>query len=133
MTEKYFNERDLLLYFKKEQIDNKILVEEEFAVSSIGDIYYWIENYKKGNISNSDPIEMLKKFEKTVVYIADIDSDQLFNALFTFCDGDIDFWKKPINNNLHPKLSLNYISLKCNDSTPWSEDIVIQMEKFYNL
>ena len=143
MNTNFMSPSDLLNFIEKDLISQDCLDEQEILISSIADLLHICEDCKKGNL-NKD----LRWFEERLaelvnntqsllnrgaISIAELDHDTLNRALFEREQNIvIGLWSKAANQQITPRRSVRYLTLKIVDeSVWWSEDVYLQMEQYH--
>lgn len=108
--------------------------EENFHIGSISDYLYLPEMYKKGvlNISVSSFDEGHKlindKLNSGLFYLQELDHELLKLNLFN--DSELD--PSIVNNKITPRRSITRTVLKLSPNSFWEENIIDEMEDWYD-
>ena len=141
METRFFTPSEVTDYFEKGELKQDLLEGETIAICSIADLLDVCEASKKGNIGIS-PLELYKRFyefdledavREGFVTVIDLDQDNLSSALFERDGGTVmGLWRRAANQNISPKRSIRYLTLRItNDSIWWSEDVNQEMEEYH--
>jgi len=141
MEIRFFSPSEVTDYFEKGELNQDLFEGETIAICSIADLLDVCEASKKGNIRIS-PLELDKKFDefnledavrKGFVSVIDLNQDNLSSALFERDGGTVmDLWRQAANQNISPKRSIRYLTLRItDDSIWWSEDVNQEMEEYH--
>lgn len=140
MLTRFFSPPEVAQCFENGILREDLLNGETIAICSIADLLDICEAYKKGNlqVSHTELHTRAEAFtagpvKEGVVYIVDLDQDNLSSALFERDDGPVvDLWSVAIERNISPKRSIRCLTLRItDDSTWWSEDVYQEMEDYH--
>lgn len=105
-----------------------------FYLSSIGDLIYIAEQYKKGNLNIgnknlNEVYEQLKKeyFSQGKIHFPELDQEKVVLNLFEEDEGKIYLEKDVCNQKNSPRYSIAALCLKTNNNCYWEEDVYLDM------
>lgn len=132
---KFFSYHSLETMFHGEiEIDDNT-----FYISSISDLLFIAEQYKKNKLRISDS-DLISRFELTIqkskdglINFVELDRDSLINNLFEESnEGVITLDKKAANSKISPRFSISLICLKINNiNCYWEHEVFNEMESIY--
>lgn len=112
---------------------------DEYYVSSVGDLLFIVEQFKKNKLQVSGD-ELISRFQRTkeisdkgLVSFIELDKEVLFRNMFEEdSEGIITLDKKASNAKISPRFSVSLICLKINEfNCFWNADVYNEMEMVY--
>lgn len=109
------------------------------GICSVADILSITEEYKKRSLRMNSPIGSYKSFEdgpykSGQIEVAELDREQLSNALFDSDYNELELWKKAARKDIEPKASIHLLVLKETNRTWWlATNVFREMCECYQL